>query len=52
MGGEESPLKVSRKKEIIKTKVDINEIENRKTIGKTNKLKVYSIKCLANLTNI
>lgn len=36
---EQNDLKASRREEIIKFRVETNEIENRKTIEKTNKIK-------------
>ena len=36
---EQTKLRISRREEIIKFRVETNEIENRKTIEKTNKIK-------------
>ena len=38
---EQTKPKVSRRKEIIKIRVDINEIETKKTIAKINKTKSW-----------
>ena len=36
--------KVNRRKEIIEIRIEINEIEIRKTVEKTNKTKIYFFK--------
>ena len=38
---EQTKLKVSRRKEIIKIRAEINEIETKKTIAKVNKTKSW-----------
>ena len=38
---EQTKPKVSRRKEIIKTRAEINEIETKKTIAKINKTKIW-----------
>ena len=40
---EQTKPKVSRRKEIIKIRAEINEIETKKTIAKINKLKAGSL---------
>ena len=42
--GEQTKPKVSRRKEIIKIREEINEIETRKTIAKINKIKAGSLR--------
>ena len=44
--------KVSRRKGITKTRVEINEIENRKTIKKINQTKSWFFKKIKKLTNL
>ena len=41
---EQTKPKVSRRKEIIKIRAEINEIETKKTIAKINKLKAGSLR--------
>ena len=41
---EQTKPKVSRRKEIIKIRGEINEIETKKTIAKTNETKTVSLK--------
>ena len=41
---EQRKLKVSRRKEIIKIRAKINEIEMKKTIAKINKTKAVSLR--------
>ena len=41
---EQTQLKVSRRKEIIKSRAEINEIETKKTIAKINKTKAVSLR--------
>ena len=41
---EQTKRKVSRRKEIIKIRAEINEIETKKTIAKINKLKAGSLR--------
>ena len=43
--------KLSRRKDIAKIREEINEIENRKTTGKSKNPKVGSLKRSTNLTN-
>ena len=42
--GEQTRPKVSRRKEIIKIRAEINEIETKKTIEKINEIKAGSLK--------
>ena len=49
---EQTNLKASRRKEIIKIRTEINKIENRKTIEKFNEAEVGSSKRSTKLTNL
>ena len=40
---EQTKLKVSRRKKILQIRVEINEIENRKTIEKINQVLVFFV---------
>ena len=42
--GEQTKPKVSRRKEIIKIREEINKIESQQTIGKINKTRASSLK--------
>ena len=44
--------KVSRRNAVIKIRAEINEIENKKTIEKINRLKAASLQRLTKLINL
>ena len=48
---EQRKPKVSRRKEIVKIKAEINEIEMKKTIGKINKTKSWFFEKITKLIN-